>query len=397
MKNILIGVTGSISAYKSADIVSKLNKNENYNLDVILTKNACKFITPLTFETLCKNKAITNMFDENHDYKNVEHISLSKKADIVLIAPASANIIAKIAHGIADDMLSTTILAMPDISKLVIAPAMNTNMLNAFSTKENIAKLKSVGVTFIDSSNGILACGDVGDGKLAATDHIVDFVDNFLSPAEKDFEGKRILITAGPTIESIDPVRYITNHSSGKMGYALAEAAAKRGAEVTLISGKTNLNVPNNIKRFIPILSAADLYDEVLKNFTVSDIVIQSAAVADYTPITYSNQKIKKSDDDLKIELKRTKDIAYEIGKLKTNQILIGFAAETNDLLDNAVKKMMKKNLDMIIANDLTNQDAGFASDTNVIKIVKKNGDIIDYETMTKLETANKILDHIEL
>ena len=311
-----------------------------------------------------------------------------------LVAPATANIIGKIANGIADDMLTTTIMATN--AKIVIAPAMNTNMYKNKILQKNIKTLKDLGYHFIDPDSGRLACGDIGEGKLANTDKIVDEVVKILYK-ENDLEGKKILITAGPTRESIDPMRYITNRSTGKMGYNIAIEAIKRGAKVTLISGPTNLEVPKGLHKFIQIESAKQMYDEVITNLDDNDVIIKSAAVADYKPANYYDKKIKKSDDDLYLKLERNKDIAKEIGKLKKDKILVGFAAETDDIIENAKSKVIKKNMDFIVANDLTKEGAGFSVDTNIVKIIDKEGDITDYPIMKKEEVANIILDKIKL
>lgn len=392
-RNIVVGVTGGIAVYKSCDIISKLRKL-GANIKVIMTKSACEFVSPLTFQTLSNNFVITDMFEEPKTWE-VEHIEIAKAADLFLIVPATANIIGKVSNGIADDMLSTTIMATT--APVIFAPAMNTNMYNNKIVQNNIEKLKTYGYNFIEPDTGILACGDTGVGKLANIDSIVKYVENFLNDKiERDLEGINILITAGPTIESIDPVRYITNRSSGKMGYAIAECAALRGANVTLVSGKTNLGIPNNIKKFVSIESAEDLYNTVVENFYENDVVIQSAAVADYKPKDYSDKKIKKKDGDLSIELSRNKDIAYELGKIKGEKILIGFAAETNDIIDNATKKIKKKNLDFIVANDLTKTGAGFNSNTNIVKLIYPDGDIVELPKMLKSEVGDVILDNVK-
>ena len=318
---------------------------------------------------------------------------ISKKADVFLVAPATANVIGKIANGIADDMLTTTIMATK--GKVLIAPAMNTNMYENPIVQKNISTLKELGYNFVEPESGRLACGDIGKGKLATPETIVDDVVNLLMQ-KQDLKGKKIVVTAGPTIESVDPMRYITNRSTGKMGYSIANEAIKRGADVTLISGPTNLTPPQNLKKLVKIESAQDMYDAVIDNLDENDVIIKSAAVADYKPKYYSNKKIKKSDDDLVIELDRNKDIAYEIGKIKNNKILVGFAAETNDLLENATNKIKKKNLDFIVANDLTKEGAGFGVDTNIVKIIDKEGNISDYPKMKKEEVANVILDKVK-
>lgn len=393
-KNIVVGVTGGIAVYKACDVVNKIKKM-GANVKVIMTKSACEFVAPITFQTLSNNFVTTDMFEEPKTW-DVEHIEIAKMADLFLIVPATANIIGKIVNGIADDMLSTTVMATK--SPVVFAPAMNTNMFENEIVQKNIKTLKKYGYRFIDPSSGLLACGDIGVGKLADVDEIVDYVENFFDDqAVKDLNGINILITAGPTIESIDPVRYITNRSSGKMGYAIAKSAVERGANVTLISGKTSLPIPKNLSKFISIESAEDLYNAVTREFENNQVVIQSAAVADYKPKEYSDKKIKKKNDDLEIKLSRNKDIALELGKIKGDKILIGFAAETNDVLENATKKIEKKNLDFIVANDLTKEGAGFASDTNIVKLIYPNGDIKELPKMEKSEVGNHILDDIKV
>ena len=392
MKNVVIGVSGGIAVYKVLDVVSKLKKL-NINVNIIMTKSATQFVTPLSFQSLSQNYVVCDIFDDPKTW-DVEHIALAKKADLFLVAPATANIIGKIANGIADDMLTTTIMATN--AKIVIAPAMNTNMYKNKILQKNIKTLKDLGYHFIDPDSGRLACGDIGEGKLANTDKIVDEVVKILYK-ENDLEGKKILITAGPTRESIDPMRYITNRSTGKMGYNIAIEAIKRGAKVTLISGPTNLEVPKGLHKFIQIESAKQMYDEVITNLDDNDVIIKSAAVRDYKPANYYDKKIKKSDDDLYLKLERNKDIAKEIGKLKKDKILVGFAAETDDIIENAKSKVIKKNMDFIVANDLTKEGAGFSVDTNIVKIIDKEGDITDYPIMKKEEVANIILDKIKL
>ncbi|EYE89272.1 phosphopantothenoylcysteine decarboxylase [Fervidicella metallireducens AeB] len=388
-KTVVLGVTGGIAAYKALDIVSKLKK-KNINVHVIMTDSATKFVTPLSFQSLSQNYVVVDMFAEPKHWE-IQHISLAERADLFVVAPASANIIGKIANGIADDMLSTTVMATK--APVLIAPAMNTNMYENPIVQRNIKLLKDLGYNFIEPDEGRLACGSVGKGKLADTDKIVDMIDMLLY-SNKDFAGKKILVTAGPTREDIDPVRYITNRSSGKMGYAIAKAARNRGAEVILISGPTKLPRPEGVK-FIGINSATEMYNEVLKHFDEVDIVIKSAAVADYRPLEKSEKKIKKSDDDMSIPLTKNKDILFELGKIKKNQLLIGFAAETDDLVCNAKNKVCKKNLDFIVANDVTMEKSGFDVDTNTVKIIDRDGTIIQLPNMAKEEVAHNILDHI--
>ena len=390
-KTVVIGVSGGIAVYKTLDVVSRLRKL-GVNVNVIMTKSATEFVTPLSFQSLSQNYVVCDMFEDPKTW-DVEHISLAKRADVFLIAPATANVIGKIANGIADDMLTTTVMATK--AKVLIAPAMNTNMYQNPILQRNINTLKELGYNFVEPESGRLACGDTGKGKLASPETIVDEVVKLLSK-EQDLKGKSIIVTAGPTVESIDPMRYITNRSTGKMGYSIAKEAIERGADVTLITGPTNLTPPQNLKKLIKIESANDMYEAVLENLDENDVVIKSAAVADYKPKNYSNKKIKKSDDDLVIELDRNKDIAQEIGKIKNNKILVGFAAETNDLIENASLKIKKKNLDFIVANDLTKEGAGFGVDTNIVKIIDKEGNITEYPKMKKEEVANIILDKIK-
>ena len=388
-KTVVIGVSGGIAVYKTLDVVSRLRKL-GVNVNVIMTKSATEFVTPLSFQSLSQNYVVCDMFEDPKTW-DVEHISLAKRADVFLIAPATANVIGKIANGIADDMLTTTVMATK--AKVLIAPAMNTNMYENPILQRNINTLKELGYNFVDPESGRLACGDTGKGKLASPETIVDEVVKLLSKGQ-DLKGKSIIVTAGPTVESIDPMRYITNRSTGKMGYSIAKEAIERGADVTLITGPTNLTPPQNLKKLVKIESAKDMYEAVLANLDENDVVIKSAAVADYKPKNYSNKKIKKSDDDLVIELDRNK--AQEIGKIKNNKILVGFAAETNDLIENASLKIKKKNLDFIVANDLTKEGAGFGVDTNIVKIIDKEGNITEYPKMKKEEVANIILDKIK-
>ncbi|WP_455104735.1 bifunctional phosphopantothenoylcysteine decarboxylase/phosphopantothenate--cysteine ligase CoaBC [Peptostreptococcus sp.] len=392
-KTIIVGVTGGIAAYKACDVVSKLKKL-NANIHVIMTKSACEFVQPMTFQTLSNNFVINDMFKEPKTWE-VEHIELAKKADAFLIVPATANFIGKLAAGIADDMLTTTVMATR--APVIIAPAMNTNMYTNRIVQANMDKLEDLGYRFIDPASGRLACGDIGAGKLADVDVILAFIVDFFEKESeaKDLAGRRIMISAGPTIEAIDPVRYITNRSSGKMGYAIAKRAVARGAQVTLVSGKTDLEVPEGLAKFISIESADDLYENLVGEFDSNDVVIQSAAVADYKPKSYSDKKIKKKDSDLRIDLCRNKDIAQELGKIKGNKVLVGFAAETNDVLENAAKKIKKKNLDFIVANDLTMQGAGFSTETNIVKIIEADGRIKEYPKLLKSEVGDIILDKV--
>ncbi|MFQ7259290.1 MAG: bifunctional phosphopantothenoylcysteine decarboxylase/phosphopantothenate--cysteine ligase CoaBC [Christensenellales bacterium] len=387
-KTVVIGVTGSIAAYKMADVASALVKM-NADVHVLMTENACNFINPITFETLTSNKCIVDTFDRNFEF-DVKHISLARKADLFIVAPASANIIGKIANGIADDMLSTTIMAAD--CKRIIAPAMNTHMYRNPIVQKNIATLKSLGYEFVSPSSGRLACGDIGEGKLADVNTIVDYI--VRGVAKKDMEGKKLIVTAGPTQEAIDPVRFITNHSTGKMGYAIAERAALRGADVTLVSGPVSLNPPSGVK-VVNIKSAEDMFNAVTSEYKTADIVIKAAAVADYRPAKVSGEKIKKELGMNVIELERTKDILQYLGEhKKEGQILCGFSMETENLMENSVKKLHKKNADMIIANSIKKDGAGFGTDTNVITIITEN-DAVAYPIMTKYEAADEILNAI--
>lgn len=388
-KTVVLGVTGSIAAYKMADVASMLVK-QHAEVHVIMTANACNFINPITFETLTSNKCLVDTFDRDFEF-DVKHISLAKKADVFVVAPASANIIGKIANGIADDMLSTTIMAA-ECTKLV-APAMNTRMYHNRIVQDNIAKLKDYGYEFIAPASGHLACGDNGDGKLADVNIIFDSIVKSL--AEKDLIGKKFVITAGPTREAIDPVRFISNRSTGKMGYALAKRAALRGADVVLISGPVSIAPPDNVK-VVNIESAEDMFNAVVKESEDADVIIKSAAVADYRPVTVSDEKIKKENGGMnEIKLERTKDILAYLGEHKKDgQILCGFSMETQNLMENSVKKLNKKNADMIVANSIKDANAGFGVDTNIITIITKD-DAVAYPVMTKDEVADEIINAV--
>lgn len=388
-KTILIGVTGSIAAYKSATLAHLLAK-QGANVNVVMTKNATEIIAPLTFERLTNNKCITETFDKTTQY-DVKHISLAKSADIVVIAPATANIIGKLANGIADDMLSTTVMACK--CPIYIAPAMNTNMYENPIVQDNIKKLKSFGYNFIDPYSGLLACGDVGKGKMEEPEKIAEYVYRELA-YEKDLKGMKILVTAGATAEPIDPVRYITNHSTGKMGCALAKQAMLRGADVTLVCANMSVEPPMFVN-VVRAVTAEDMFNSVKESYDSCDVVIKAAAVADYTPKTVADNKVKKKDGELSIELKRTTDILKYLGENKGNHILCGFSMETENMLENSKAKLNKKNLDMIIANNLKVKGAGFGTDTNVITIITKN-DINELPIMTKSEAANNILNKIK-
>lgn len=390
-KCVVIGVTGGIAVYKALDVISALRKKD-IEVHVIMTESATKFVNPLTFQSISQNMVVTDMFAEPKAWE-IQHISLAQKADLMLIAPATANIIGKVANGIADDMLSTTIMAASK-AKVIFAPAMNTNMYQNKIVQNNIEKLKNFGYDFIEPASGRLACGDVGIGKLADINTIVEKVLSELNDKKKDLEGKKVLISAGPTIAPIDPVRYITNRSTGKMGYSIAKEAKDRGAEVVLVSGPTNLNPPKDVK-IINIKTNEEMKNEILKYFDWADIVIKSAAVADYKPKEYSTEKIKKGEGDLNLSLTRDNDILKSLGEIKTHQVLVGFAAESNDVLKNADKKLKNKNLDFIVANDITASDTGFGSDDNKVVILSKDNEKLELEKMSKIEVASNIFDMI--
>ncbi len=388
-KTVILGVTGSIAAYKIVDLASKLSKL-HCNVHVIMTKNATNFINPITFETLTNNKCLVDTFDRNFQY-SVEHVALSKQADVVLIAPATANVIAKMAHGLADDMLTTTVLACT--CPKIVAPAMNTQMLHNPITQDNIEILKHYGFEIIEPATGMLACKDVGEGKLPDTDVLLDYILKTIA-YKKDMEGMNVLVTAGATQEALDPVRYITNHSTGKMGYAIARNAMLRGANVTLVTGETSIAKPRFVD-VVNIKSAEDMFEAVTSRADKQDIIIKAAAVADYTPATVCGDKLKKSDNDLVIPVERTKDILKYLGfNKRPGQFLCGFSMETKDMLENSRRKLIHKNLDMIVANNLKEAGAGFGVDTNVITMITP-GKEIALEIMSKDEVAEQILDEI--
>ncbi|WP_443720383.1 bifunctional phosphopantothenoylcysteine decarboxylase/phosphopantothenate--cysteine ligase CoaBC [Ruminococcus sp.] len=387
-KNIILGVTSSIAAYKSANVASALVK-KGCNVNVLMTENATNFINPLTFEELTKHKCIIDTFDRNVQY-NVAHISLAVSADAFIIAPASANVIGKIANGIADDMLTTTVMACK--CPVIISPAMNTNMYENPIVQDNLAKLERFGYIIVPPAEGRLACGAIGKGKMPDEQVLLDYLERALSD-KQDFKGKRVLVTAGPTQESIDPVRYITNHSSGKMGYAVARQAMLRGAEVTLVSGKVNLP-PVPFVKMIYITTAEDMYNAVTSEFENTDIVIKAAAVADFRPKRIADDKLKKADGMDSIELEPTKDILKELGKNKENRFICGFSMETKNMTENSRKKLENKNLDMIVCNNLKVEGAGFQGDTNVVTVIDKTN-ITELGIMSKTEVADKILDRI--
>ena len=389
-REIVLGVTGGIAAYKSAEIVSRL-RHLGASVHVIMTKNAAEFVTPLTFQTLSANQVVTNTFDAP-EYWNVEHVALAKLAEVFVIAPATANILAKMANGIADDMLSTTVLATK--APILVAPAMNTGMWMAEATKQNVKTLKERGVRMIGPENGILACGDEGTGRMSEPETIVEEIRRILTQ-KQDFAGKKVLVTAGATRERLDPGRFITNDSSGKMGFAIAEAARNRGAEVTVIHGSVTAEIPAGV-RVIPVESARDLYDAMMKEAPEQDVIIQAAAVSDYRPAEQKNKKIKKaSGENLILELTENPDIARAVGeKKKPGQTLVGFAAETDNVQKNAKSKLTKKNLEMIVANDVTKPGAGFNVDTNIAALITADG-IEEQPLQTKRQLAEKILDRI--
>ena len=388
-KSIIIGVSGGIAAYKTAYLVSALSKTEA-DVNVIMTENACEFISPLVFETLTGNKCYVDTFDRNFKF-DVEHISLAKKADIFMIAPATANVIAKIANGIADDMLTTTFLASK--CKKIVSPAMNTAMFENQITQDNIAKLKKYGIGVVEPQDGLLACGDTGAGKMPEPDFLFDVIEREIA-REKDMLGKKVLVTAGATMESLDPVRFLTNHSSGKMGFAIAKEAMLRGAEVTVVKANTTAEIPNFIK-IVEVSSAKDMFDAVTALSYQQDIIVKAAAVADYTPESYVDSKIKKKDGDLSIPLKRTMDILKYLGEnKKEGQFLCGFSMETDNMLENSKAKLSKKNADMIVANNLKDAGSGFKTDTNAVTLITRDG-YRSLELKSKAEVAKEIFDEI--
>ena len=388
-KTVVLAVSGSIAAYKIASLASALKKL-HANVQVLMTKNAVNFINPITFESLTGNKCLVDTFDRNFQY-SVEHVALAKQADVVLVAPASANVIGKIAHGIADDMLTTTVMACK--CKKIIAPAMNTNMFDNPILQDNLKSLEHYGYEVISPAVGYLACGDTGAGKMPEPELLLQYILREIA-YEKDMQGKRVLVTAGPTQESIDPVRFITNHSTGKMGYAIAKMCMLRGAEVTLVSGPTSIAKPEFV-HVVDVVTAKEMYEEVTKRAKDQDIIIKAAAVADYRPKSVSSEKMKKKDDDLAIPMERTDDILKFLGEhKKEHQFLCGFSMETENMLENSRKKLEKKHLDMIVANNLKVEGAGFAGDTNVVTIITGQEEV-SLGKMTKEETALRILDEI--
>ena len=388
-KTVLLGVTGSIAAYKTASLASALKKL-HADVHVLMTQNAVNFINPITFETLTGNKCLVDTFDRNFEY-SVEHVSLAKKADVVMIAPASANVIGKIAHGIADDMLTTTVMACR--CRKIVAPAMNTNMFENPIVQDNMKILENYGYEVISPAVGYLACGDTGAGKMPEPELLLEYILQEIA-CEKDMQGLNVLVTAGPTQEAADPARYLTNHSTGKMGYAIATVCAQRGASVTLVSGPTALKKPQFV-RTVEITTAKEMFEAVTERAAEQDIIVKAAAVADYRPKSVSSEKMKKKDGELTLELERTDDIlAWLGGHKRPGQFLCGFAMETQDLIGNARQKLQKKNLDMIVANSLRVEGAGFGGDTNVVTMITENEEL-SLGKMSKEETASKIMDRI--
>ena len=389
-KTVVLGVTGSIAAYKMANLTSMLTKL-HCDVHVIMTKNATNIINPITFETLTAHKCLVDTFDRNFNY-NIEHVALGEKADVVLVAPATANVIGKMAAGIADDMLTTTLLACK--CKKIVAPAMNTNMYENPIVQANLKKLKEFGMEVIEPASGMLACRVEGKGKLPSEEVLLEYILREIQ-FEKDMTGKKVLVTAGATQEAIDPVRYITNHSTGKMGYALAKIAMRRGADVTLITAPTNLPAPL-FADVVPVVSAQEMFDAVKERAPQMDIIIKAAAVADYTPVSVSDEKIKKKDGDLSLPMRRTTDILAYLGEhRKPGQFICGFSMETENLVENSKKKLQKKNADLIVANNLRDEGAGFGTDTNVVTLVMEEG-IVELPCMSKEEVAEAVLDAIQ-
>ena len=387
-KHVVLGVTGGIAAYKACEVVSRLRKL-HAGVDVIMTENATKLVAPLTFETLSNRPVAVDTFSRIESW-DVKHISLAQKADVFVVAPATANLMAKLAHGIADDMLSTTLLATK--APILLAPAMNTGMWTAQATQDNLKTLQARGVHTVGPASGMLACGDTGAGRMSEPEDIVEAICKLLT-AKQDLAGKKVLVTAGPTVERIDPVRYLTNDSSGKMGYAIAQAALDRGAEVTVVTGPVHIPAPVGA-RMLPVQSTMDLYHTMLENAPLQDIVIQAAAPADYRVENPADQKIKKQDgESLVLTLVENPDVAKAVGQQKKpGQVLVGFAAETQKVTENAIKKLHKKNLDMIVANDVTAEGAGFGVDTNIVTLITEAG-LKPLPKMTKRQVGDRILD----
>ena len=388
-KTIVLGVTGSIAAYKTASLASMLIK-QHADVHVIMTQNAVNFINPIAFETLTGNKCLVDTFDRNFQF-HVAHVSLAQKADIMMIAPASANIIAKLAHGIADDMLSTTALACS--SRIMVSPAMNVHMYENPIVQDNLDRLRNYGMEVIEPASGYLACGETGAGKMPEPETLYQYILRETA-CRKDMEGLKVMVTAGPTCEAIDPVRYITNHSTGKMGYAIARRAMLRGAKVTLVSGPTALE-PVPFVRMVPVISAQDMYEAVVSRFPDQDILVKAAAVADYRPADVSEEKVKKKDGDMTISLERTRDILKTVGNMRRDdQVVCGFSMETQNMLENSRKKLESKNIDMIAANNLKEAGAGFGTDTNRVTLIRKDGEET-LDLMSKDQVADRILDAI--
>lgn len=387
-KNVVLGVTGGIAVYKAVDLVSRLRK-QGANVYVVMTEHAKSFVTPLTFQSMSQNYVTHDMFEEPKTW-DVEHIALAKRADVFVVAPATANIIGKVAHGIADDFLTTTLMATK--AQVIFAPAMNTNMYENPITQSNIQHLKALGYQFIEPGSGRLACGDVGAGKMAEPEQILEYIIDYFRPVDLPLKGKKVMISAGPTVERIDPIRFITNRSTGKMGYAIARVAASMGAEVTLVSGPTQLSTPDGVRR-IDVESALEMYDVFMNEMDEQDIIIKTAAVADYRPASPSEQKIKKSDGELTMSFVRNPDILKAIGERKSHQILIGFAAETEQVLEYAKGKIEKKNLDFIVANNVSQEGAGFGTDTNLVTIIDRVHHVEELPKMTKEAVAKVILE----
>lgn len=389
-KNVVLAVTGSIAAYKIAYLASMLKKL-NADVTVLMTRNAVNFIHPITFETLTGNKCLIDTFDRNFEY-SVEHVSLAKRTDVVLIAPATANVIGKLANGIADDMLTTTVMACE--CKKIIAPAMNTHMYHNPVVQDNIKKLRHYGMEVIAPDTGYLACGDVGEGKMPSEQVLLEYILREIR-FEKDLEGKKVMVTAGPTREKIDPVRFISNHSTGKMGYALAKHCAQRGAEVTLITGKTQLEPPLFV-RVIEVESAGEMFEAVKERYEEQDIIIKAAAVADYRPLSVSEEKVKKTEGEMSIALERTEDILKFLGEnRRKGQFLCGFSMETENMLENSRAKLEKKHVDMIVANNLKQEGAGFGTDTNIVTLITRDG-CRELPVMSKEDVAKHIIDTIQ-
>lgn len=390
-KKIALGVTGGIAVYKAVDLVSRLRK-QGAEVRVIMTEHAQQFVTPLTFKEISGNKVAVSMWDSNQEF-NVEHIALANWADAFVVAPATANILAKMANGIADDLLSTTLLAAQ--APIIVCPAMNTGMYQNSITQENIEKLQKHGVTVMPPAVGYLACGVTGPGRLPEPQQIVEFIDAFFAKKDGDMVGLKVLVTAAGTREPIDPVRFVGNRSSGKMGYAIAQAAAQRGAEVLLVTGPSALEIPPNVNG-VKVESTNEMLEACMSAYGDMDVVIKAAAVADYRPRDVADQKIKKKTDDaLTVVMDKNPDILKELGARKAHQVLVGFAAETQNLLENAREKIVKKNLDMIVANDVTAAGAGFNSDTNIVKFLFPNGEVRSLEQMAKTQVANILLDTV--